>query len=502
MPHPSSNILIKSRLLIVVFVFTVLTFTSCQTYGELGEIEGKITANPPQKYNVYKTASGVELISSKYSYSSKVGKIYEQMTEIRAKALANLEMRLGIKYEDNNSILIRLRDIGIKDARGKGILMAQRITENNENGESMVIQLFNEYIMMNMVDTQEELNHEITHAVMRELLGKESYTRLPKWFREGTAVYCASQGKSKMDVIFSSAFNTDMNKFINGLEGKHSFSDYAEDYLAFDYIEKEHSIDKLKEIVRRVVFEKETYQAAVAGSLGMPYSGFLEKAKEHALQQADQWVEKTKGFEDFMKAKQAFSTKNYTVGTTHLNACLLSADNEFIITGAKYYLARCSMLQKDWDKASSEFEYIQKHGAYTNYVDRSFYYPAHYSYPKLMTTPEEATPEMFRKCEQNFINVIYNLPYSGFADDSMYYLGHLYKKFSFYKPSAELFLQYIEFFPTGGYVQTCNLNVAECYLELGEKDNAFKYAKDALKGISPKIREKAKEILEKLQDEK
>jgi hypothetical protein len=57
------------------------------------------------------------------------------------------------------------------------------------------------------------LTHELTHKLEVVLLGKEQYSRTPKWLIEGYAEYVSHKGRA--DLLFESNIETDYNRYNN-----------------------------------------------------------------------------------------------------------------------------------------------------------------------------------------------------------------------------------------------------------------------------------------------
>ena len=47
----------------------------------------------------------------------------------------------------------------------------------------------------------EEMTHEMTHAVMADIMGLKEYDKLPMWIKEGTAVHAADQGLARIKAL-------------------------------------------------------------------------------------------------------------------------------------------------------------------------------------------------------------------------------------------------------------------------------------------------------------
>lgn len=127
-----------------------------------------------------------------------------------------------------------------------------------------------------------DLTHELTHALMREALGITRYDGVPKWFREGTAVYAASQGPRKMlyELIRK---KLDPAALVNGLDGPHDVSDYPEDELAIRHMIEAHGPEVLLRLMAALKAKEGTFVEVLAEVTGQPWEAFEAAAREHAL---------------------------------------------------------------------------------------------------------------------------------------------------------------------------------------------------------------------------
>lgn len=86
--------------------------------------------------------------------------------------------------------------------------------------------------MNGKADPEQELRHELVHAVMRTHVG-ERHEGIPRWFRERIAVHFAGQGEAKLDEHFAERETAlDPAKLTDGVpEAELNAGDYPEAYL-------------------------------------------------------------------------------------------------------------------------------------------------------------------------------------------------------------------------------------------------------------------------------
>ncbi|MCK6528633.1 hypothetical protein L6R50_14105 [Myxococcota bacterium] len=103
--------------------------------------------------------------------------------------------------------------------------------------------------------------HEMTHALLRAAMG-ETYVAVDPWFREGLAVWAAGQGQERLDNAVARAVATNrgatptLAMLLDGLPSvpgeAHGADDYAEDFLAFEWLEERAGETAVGAVARRV----------------------------------------------------------------------------------------------------------------------------------------------------------------------------------------------------------------------------------------------------------
>ena len=145
------------------------------------------------------------------------------------------------------------------------------------------IRFYVEYFANGLGTPESTLRHEMVHAVMRLDLGNEKYGKLPKWFREGIAVYIAGQMPDKLaHELMQPKVAKDPETLLDGLEdADHNLSDYWEDAMAIVLLGTVPTRAPLWQVIDHVRDGKD-YKEAIAAVTGKPFEDFLKDAREHA----------------------------------------------------------------------------------------------------------------------------------------------------------------------------------------------------------------------------
>lgn len=145
--------------------------------------------------------------------------------------------------------------------------------------DNITIELRAQHFTSGMLDLPTVVCHEATHAYFQRFSAGASYRALPKWAREGIAVYLSGELSSKMTVGVLRYLRHPLRQ-IDGLENlKHSFADYLEDALAFEFLDQDPM--KLTQVLLQILSGTSVFQA-IENVTGDSHDVFLQKTLENA----------------------------------------------------------------------------------------------------------------------------------------------------------------------------------------------------------------------------
>jgi|GEM_PF-5007759 len=156
------------------------------------------------------------------------------------------------------------------------------------SGDFFVRMTFNAAPFINgTADLKMTVCHETAHAFYRYKLSMGEYSRIPRWLREGSAVYLANQVLEKERKALFNFWLKNENP-LNGLDGKHSFKDYYEDSLALVFLKERFNADLnfLQDLI-----EGKSWEESITKLTGLSASDFIKEAKlfadQYLAQQTD-----------------------------------------------------------------------------------------------------------------------------------------------------------------------------------------------------------------------
>lgn len=200
--------------------------------------------------------------------------------------------RLPAEVKDSWKILKRTLGVDLKDAhvvfqfedkgftRDTNRATTETISVNYEPFTRMVF--YTEHIVLSAEDHRSRIVHELKHAAFRDVMGQR-YLDLPRWVREGLAVYGAEQFEDRLAAIIGGEVfsGKDPRRVLDGIDDPdHDTSDYLEDAAAFMWLESRKK-GGVHEFCKRLL-KGEDYQKLFAEIGGMEYRKALDAAAECA----------------------------------------------------------------------------------------------------------------------------------------------------------------------------------------------------------------------------
>ncbi len=179
-------------------------------------------------------ANGLLAYRGKYVADARLLHLQSALPAILAEARATLRSTLGVDIGTGRVAYLEWVD-SIADAAA-----AQAVTNTlcHEGKPASIISCSTEHAVTDERAFRSRLTHELKHAHFRNAMGQR-YLALPRWVREGLAVYGARQTDDRLARTLSNHVfsGLDPATLLNGLEGAvHGYDDYLEDALAFEWL--------------------------------------------------------------------------------------------------------------------------------------------------------------------------------------------------------------------------------------------------------------------------
>ena len=191
--------------------------------------------------------------NGKFRHTKQFAKILADLPFVYQEAFQRIGKSLGIPAREQIYVIVAFSDhLTYKGFRLRGKRQSVR-TANRSLIHYIHLDL--DFLVNGQATLIEEMTHEMTHAVMADIMGLRSYDRLPMWVKEGTAVHAADQGLARIKALTRKG--VDLNKI--GAEDENlsgnpiSLEKYVENYLKIRFLLKTFGSNALHRFVKRLM---------------------------------------------------------------------------------------------------------------------------------------------------------------------------------------------------------------------------------------------------------
>lgn len=229
--------------------------------------------NPPLKVG---PAGVVEGYAGKYAEDVRFARALAALPGYIAEAWKVLHETLGVDLAGKAAVIFVFKDKGLVRDTERAVadtiaMQYQPVTR---------ITLFTEHVVVHEADFKSRVIHELKHAAFRGVMGQR-YLDLPKWVREGLAVYGARQMEDRIHAVLSNEFfaGNDPRRVLDGIDDPdHDVTDYVEDAMAFAWLESRRK-GAVHAFCRRLC-AGEAYDKLFAELAGLEFSAALKAAAD------------------------------------------------------------------------------------------------------------------------------------------------------------------------------------------------------------------------------
>jgi tetratricopeptide (TPR) repeat protein len=314
-------------------------------------------------------ADAADAYDGKFASEPRFVETFRALPETEKRALARIRERLGIAPDPKQPIEITLAD-ALEAQPPKWTRWTTSSFQVSEDDDAVRMRIHVEFIVNGRHDLQEEMTHEMTHAVQRSRMSREAYASIPKWLREGIAMWVADQTEERVRRLFTSARAwDDPVRLLPGLEtGDHDLERYAEDALAFEFLLQRGGGAKAARRLVRLLEDGKGSHDAVAEVSGLAWPVFRILAQAHALERVAQMRPASWG--EF-EAIATTALKGDQRKTRTLAESLLKDDPPAFLAGnVLYWHGKACRILDDHGAAERSFErLLADHRRTSDYVD-------------------------------------------------------------------------------------------------------------------------------------
>ena len=231
--------------------------------------------NPKLEIDKHGIAAGYD---GKFKDDVRFKSAINHLPEYVAQAWVVLKRTLGVDLK-GAQVVFEFRDKGFN--RDNNRAFTETISVGYKPYTRMIF--YTEHIVVSEEDFRSRVVHELKHAAFRDVMGL-AYLDLPKWMREGLAVYGAEQFDDRFGALVGGETfsGRDPRKLLDGIDDPdHNTNDYLEDAAAFRWLE---SCKKgaVHSFCKRLL-AGEDYVGLFEELSGKPMREALDTAAEYAL---------------------------------------------------------------------------------------------------------------------------------------------------------------------------------------------------------------------------
>ncbi|HUU00249.1 MAG TPA: hypothetical protein VM425_02275 [Myxococcota bacterium] len=206
--------------------------------------------------------------TGRYANDPRFDELIGALQDMRERAISATRQRTGILFENTQSFVIRLVDAD-RPHFGASIR-----TVRGQSGRVNLISLSSEQLVSGVMDIQASLAHEFIHGVMREMMGSERYYAMPRWIREGFAVWGAGQLRERCKNLVAASFldNLDARALVCEVgRSRYPADEYLTDAMLFEYVSQNHGTNAIKSLLAELMAGHD-YTSAFESATGLSWN--------------------------------------------------------------------------------------------------------------------------------------------------------------------------------------------------------------------------------------
>ncbi len=124
--------------------------------------------------------------------------------------------------------------------------------------------------------------HEMTHAVLNDVIGGEASIRIPHWVQEGLAQYVSGEGDGRIKQAASRTAWDNLPQLLWDIDSPYQGAAYPQYYLNIKFFLEKGTINALQAFVRNLIEGKSTHEA-LKETLFMDIAQYQQAVRDYSL---------------------------------------------------------------------------------------------------------------------------------------------------------------------------------------------------------------------------
>ncbi|MEM7394386.1 MAG: tetratricopeptide repeat protein, partial [Verrucomicrobiota bacterium] len=349
-------------------------------------------------------ANGIVRYSGKLEDDIRLQAAMKKLPDYIGQGFATLKKRLGVDLKPHARIVYSFKDAG---PRTSGGLKATTRIIGIDNKPTTVIFFYAEKVVTHDESFRKTTVHEMKHAGFLGLMG-QSYHNLPKWVREGLALWGSEDIETRVQLVLCNQITgaKDPLTVLDGIEDvEHNDRDYLEDALAFEWLATKNPENV--EIFCRRLLDGEPYREIWADLSGLEYAEAMTEANAYcklrvveALGEGYAAFKPLRETSDNIMKRGAAATRNWLKdgGEAAFQAWFADHPGHAAEPMARISLARALVIAREFDEGRVLLHRILQDDGYRSTLmdDAQFWLGVSYNYQRNHPKAREAFGVLLR----------------------------------------------------------------------------------------------------------
>ncbi|MBW1872588.1 MAG: tetratricopeptide repeat protein, partial [Deltaproteobacteria bacterium] len=287
----------------------------------------------------------------KYAQYDEFWSLVNDISIIRKQALQTVQDRTGLVIANQARFVLKFNDVSARSEFG-----ASSMPVRSQIGDVTLVTISSEQLILGVMDIDASLVHEFIHGAMRQQMGLKNYRALPKWIREGIAVWGAGQLQERTRNVIAAAYleERDPVSVVHQLDNMHNSSDdYLVDAILFEYIEQAHGVEVVRSLIARVV-AGDNYIEAIEDATGLNWNELQRVLYKYAHGYFEEIISMS-GLGEIQRAQKLYDWGKASQAIELLEELIATKEDPLLKPNAWYLVGRWSQELERFGLAAMAF---------------------------------------------------------------------------------------------------------------------------------------------------
>jgi len=286
-----------------------------------------------------------------YARDPRFRSMARNLAFLRVRALRVAQDRIGLECYEPERFVVRFKDYPRCSHFG-----ASSQPVRAEAGDLHLVTLSAEQFVVGVMNVHDSLVHEFIHCVMREKMGDRPYLSVPKWIREGIAVWGAGQLRELSRNVIADAFLADRDVLSAQREFERLLDkrgNYLMDALLFEYIQVNHGEDAVRFLISEIAAGVD-FIKAFERATGMDWHELMFRRDQFARMHFE-GILVASGLREFQAAQRLHRLGSHEAAIERMYALVQQRPDSLLTPKAWYWIGKWEAELRQYDQAAEAF---------------------------------------------------------------------------------------------------------------------------------------------------